>query len=369
MGVGVADVVPIAESDRKEWNRFVADGPAFGLLQSYEWGEFKEKLGWKAIRLAARRQGQVTGVAQLLLKAAPLGLFSVGYVPRGPLVDWEDGDTTTALLDALHCEARRHRAVFVKIEPPVLDSPDVHHRLRQLGFRASSYTNQPRATIVMDLTQDLDAILRQMRKQTRRDIRRAAREGVVVRMGGREDLPAFYELMQVTGQRGGFSPRIQDYYVHEWQTFADRGQVALLMAFYHDQLLAAHMAFSLDHHAAAFHGGSSGAHADLGSNHLLVWEGIKWAKAQGCRTYDLWGIPDEVGRVASEGKEPPVSDRTDGLWGVYHFKSGFSKNIVYYAGAYDYVYAPPLYGLIMDGVFSGDKLDRIAGWLDLLRFT
>jgi peptidoglycan pentaglycine glycine transferase (the first glycine) len=28
-------------------------------------------------------------------------------------------------------------------------------------------------------------------------------------------------------------------------------------------------------------------------NHLLQWEAIRWARAQGCRVYDFWGAPDE----------------------------------------------------------------------------
>jgi lipid II:glycine glycyltransferase (peptidoglycan interpeptide bridge formation enzyme) len=357
----------VTEADRQQWNDFAARAPAFALMQSYEWGEFKEKLGWKTIRLAVQRQGQITAAAQLLIKSAPFGLFSLGYVPRGPLVDWEDETTVTTLLNALHREARRHRAIFVKIEPPVLNSSQTHWRLQQYGFRASSIANQPRATIILDLVQDLDDILKQMRKKTRQYIRRAAQQGLTVRTGSREDLPAFCELMRITGRRGGFSPRSRDYYEYEWQTFTDTGQAVLFLAFDQDQLLAARMVFHFGAHAAEFHAGSIDNHRSLFPNYQLVWEAIKWAKAQGCRTYDLWGIPDEVGQAFYEGKDPPVADRTDGLWGVFRFKSGFSKNTVFYAGAYDYVYSPVLYALITNGFFNESRVDRIAGWMDLLR--
>ena len=360
-------LVSVSDMAVEQWNAFVAQAPSFALMQSYEWGGVKERLGWKTVRLAVLRQGQTVAAAQLLIKHAPLRLFSFGYVPRGPLVDWEDEVATRVLLDALHSEAQRHKAVFVKIEPPLLNNSGTHRQLLRLGFRASSYTNQPRATIQVDLTRDLDDILKQMRKQTRRDIRRAVREGVTVRMGDCEDLPAFCDLMRVTGRRSGFSSLIPEYYEQEGQAFADNEQAALLMAFYHDRLLAVQMVFRLGEHAAFFHEGSSGECADLGSNHLLVWEAIKWAKAQGCRTYDLWGIPDEVGQAVFDGKEPPRSDRTDGLWGVYRFKSGFSKKIVYYIGAYDYVYLPPLYALMK--LVNKDRLDRIAVWMDFLRRT
>jgi lipid II:glycine glycyltransferase (peptidoglycan interpeptide bridge formation enzyme) len=139
------------------------------------------------------------------------------------------------------------------------------------------------------------------------------------------------------------------------------------MAFYRDQLLAVRTAFHFGNHAAEFHAGSSSEFSNLRPNYLLMWEAIKWAKAQGCRTYDLWGIPHQVGQAVYEGNDPPVADRTDGLWGVYRFKSGFSKNIVYYIGAYDYVYSPRLYALITNKYLNGSTLDQIAAWIDLLR--
>jgi lipid II:glycine glycyltransferase (peptidoglycan interpeptide bridge formation enzyme) len=46
------------------------------------------------------------------------------------------------------------------------------------------------------------------------------------------------------------------------------------------------------------------------------------AKAKGCRTYDLWGAPDEF------------NDR-DRLWGVYRFKEGFGGQVVRFIGAWD----------------------------------
>lgn len=359
-------VAYITADRREEWNAFVAHEPSFALLQSWEWGQFKEKLGWKAYRIAVEEQGQIVASAQMLIKLVPLGLVSMAYVPRGPVGDWLDEGITSQLLSELHRVARHHRAVFLKIEPPLLNDPVTCQILQRHHFRASSYTNHPRATIIVDLTQNLDHILKQMRKKTRQYIRRAARKGVTVRIGGREDLPAFYNLMQITGRRAGFPPRVHDYHEHQWRTFADNNQTVLFMAFYQDQLLAVRTAYYFGNHAAEFHAGSLSEYTNLRPNYLLVWEAIKWAKAQGCDTFDLWGIPDEVGQAVYEGKEPPKPNRTDGLWGVYRFKRGLSKNIVYYIGAYDYVYSPLLYALITNRFLNRNTLDRIAAWMDSL---
>ena len=360
-------VTHITPNRREKWNAFVAQEPYFALLQSWEWGEFKEKLGWKAFRVAVESQGEMVAGAQLLIKYVPLGLASIAYIPRGPVGDWLNEEIMSLLFSELHQIARQNRAIFLKIEPSVLNDPATDRLLRQYEFQPSPYTNQPQATILIDLTAEPDDILRQMRKKTRQYINQAERKGVTVRVGTQEDLPALYELMQITGQRNQFAPRTFEYYEKEWQTFIANDRTIFLMAFYEEQLLAVRTAYHFGQHAAEFHAGSSDAQADLRANYLLVWEAIKWAKARGCQTYDLWGIPNEIGQAISQGEEPTISNRTDGLWGVYRFKSGFSKEIVCYAGAYDYVYSPLIYNLFTNRFVNAETLDRLASRMDVLK--
>jgi lipid II:glycine glycyltransferase (peptidoglycan interpeptide bridge formation enzyme) len=205
-----------------------------------------------------------------------------------------------------------------------------------------------------------------MRKTTRRNIKDAAKEGVTIRIGCQEDLPAFYKLMQITSKRAGFSIRPFDYYLNEWHTLTQNGLSLMLMAFYNDKLLAMAIFYHFGTHAALFHQASSNEYENLNPNSLLVWEGIKHFKEKGCWSFDLWGIADEVGKIFSQGGEFPGHERTDGLWGVYQFKSGFSKNIVYYIGAYDYIYQPYLYKIISSRIFN-TKLERISIWLQSIK--
>jgi peptidoglycan pentaglycine glycine transferase (the first glycine) len=360
-------VTHIEDNGREEWNDFVAQEPSFALLQSWEWGEFKEKLGWKPFRVCVRRQGQIVAGAQVLIKHLPLGLGSVAYVPRGPVGNWIDEEVMPRLLSELHKVARGHRAIFVKVEPPLCLDPGVCRILQQNHFQPSYYTNQPRASLIMDLAPDLEDVPQQMRKKTRQYIRCAAQKGVTVREGVQEDLSDFYDMMCITGKRCGFSVRVRDYYEDQWKTFANRDQAVLLLAFYRETLLAGRMIFYFGQHAAEFHAASSGEHRRLHPDYLLIWEAIKWAKAHGCCTYDLWGIPDEVGQATYDGKEMPAPDKFGDLWGIYQFKRGFSKNVVFYTKAHDYVYSTLRYKLITNKFVNGNKLDRIAVRMDFLR--
>jgi lipid II:glycine glycyltransferase (peptidoglycan interpeptide bridge formation enzyme) len=277
-----------------------------------------------------------------------------------------DPEVSSLLFYEIHHIARSHQVVFLKIESPLLNNPTSSQLLQQCNFRSNPATLQPRSTIIIDLRPDLDILFAQMRKTTRRNIKDAAKEGVTIRIGCQEDLPAFYKLMQITSKRAGFSIRPFDYYLNEWQTLTQNGLSLMLMAFYNDRLLAVSIIYHFGTHAALFHQASSNEYENLNPNSLLVWEGIKWLKERGYSTFDLWGISDEIGEIISQGGELPGYERTDGLWGVYQFKSGFSKNIVYYIGAYDYIYQPYLYKIISSRIFN-TKLERISIWLQSIK--
>lgn len=88
-----------------------------------------------------------------------------------------------------------------------------------------------------------------------------------------------------------------------------------------------------------------------GANHGLEWHALRWARELGCRRYDLWGIPDALGRAAGAADEDEraaleSAAQKDPLIGVYRFKKGFGGRIVRYLPAYDLPLIPPLYRLV-----------------------
>jgi peptidoglycan pentaglycine glycine transferase (the first glycine) len=358
-------VTHIIADRREEWDTFVAREPSFALLQSWAWGEYKEKTGWRTYRIAVEKQGRIVAGAQVLIKPAARGLVSVVYIPRGPLVNWEDKETAIALCEAIHREAHRHKAICMRIEPPLLHSSSTHSRLQSLGFQHVKHTSQPRCTMIVDLPEDMDELLMALPSSTRKNIRRSERKGVTVDIADESHLPAFYRIMKVTGVRANFPIRTLDYYGQKWQTFNRSGQSQIFIARYKDQIIAAQMAFYFGRHAATFHGGSLDQYKSLKAGHLMMWETMCWARERDCCTFDLWGgIPDEVGELTARG-EPIPEGKKGGLWGIYHHKRAFRGKIVYYVGAYDYVYRPLLYRtveFVTSRLGSVDKLARVGDY-------
>jgi peptidoglycan pentaglycine glycine transferase (the first glycine) len=318
------------------WDDWLAAVPGAHVLQSWAWGELKARFGWRVQRLAVEAAG-----AQVLYRSLPAGLGTIAYVPKGPVGDFDDPPALQALLDAIHPLARQRRAICLKIEPNLEDDETLPGRLQALGFRPSPQAVQPRSTILVDLDAEPETLLKRMKQKTRYNIRLAARKGVTVRPGDEGDLPAFYRLMETTAQRDGFGIHSQAYYETAHHLFVPSGQGQLLLAEYEGQMLSGLVVLAFGDTACYMYGASSDQHRNLMPTYLLQWEAMLWARAQGCRRYDLWGIPDEDEATL----EAQFTQRHDGLWGVYRFKRGFGGRLVRSAGTWDLVYAPHRYRL------------------------
>jgi len=309
-----------------QWDDFVCSRPEAHLLQSAAWGETKAAFGWQPARVCAGSTG-----AQILFRRLPLG-FTIAYLPRGPIgLDW------AGLWPEVHALCRRMRAIFLKVEPDLWE-PDAPAMDRMPGFIPADPI-QPRSTVLISLDGGEEYWLARMKQKTRYNIRLAERKGVQVRES--TDTAAFYRLMQLTGERDGFGIHSQAYYQKALDTFRPRGQAALMMAYYEDQPLAGLMVFAHGERAYYLYGASSDAERNRMPTYLLQFEAMRWAAAKGCRSYDLYGIPDGD----EEELERSFTERNDGLWGVYRFKRGFGGQVARSVGAWDYVYQPLLYRL------------------------
>ena len=346
-------------SSLSEWDAFVESHPQASFLQLSAWGKLKSAFEWSSRTVTLTDGAGHIRAGALLLWRRIAGL-SFAYIPRGPLTDWQDGETTSALLAQIDAAARQRGAAFVKIEPSLLDTPANRALLASYGFRPSPQTVQPRSTIALDITGSEDEILARMKSKWRYNIRLAERKEVVVRSGGPDDLRHFQALMETTGQRDGFAVHSFDYYRTAHELLVPQHAV-YLYAEYAGQVLAAIAVLQCGQTAWYVWGASSDAERNRMPNHALQWAAIRWAKERGAQQYDFWGIPDAIGQVAqgmADGLPVPAQEMpvdvdalpAGDLWGVFRFKQGFGGVVERTVGAWDRPLNAPLYQLYRGGV-------------------
>jgi peptidoglycan pentaglycine glycine transferase (the first glycine) len=325
---------------RKTWDMYVANHPSGHLLQSWAWGELKARFGWRVVRLALVEDGKILSGAQVLFRSVP-PIFSLAYVPKGPMVDWTDDVQVNTLLAGLRRLCHSQRSVFLKIEPNASDDAVLRDTISQKDCVVSQFTVQPPRTIVVNVTPPEEAILAAMKQKTRYNIRVALRKGVTVRTGTSDDLPTFFRLMQTTGRRDGFGIHSLDYFRTMFELFVPEW-AALLLAEVQEEPVAGLMVLAHPPTAYYLFGASSNSHREKMPSYLLQWEAIRWARSKSCQNYDLWGIPD-ADEETLEAKFVTHSQDPSSLWGVYRFKRGFGGRVTRAIGAFDFVYNRPLY--------------------------
>jgi lipid II:glycine glycyltransferase (peptidoglycan interpeptide bridge formation enzyme) len=354
----------MTELNETQWDEWISGLPGAHILQTWEWGEFKSMTGWKMLPQVWRDdQGQVRAAAMVLQRSVlsrllPGGL-SVLYVPRGPMVDWNDPTWSRRVIDDLEALARKQRAIFIKMDPELVlgtgvpgtegDVPNavgaqLLQEMQQRGWRFSDSQVQFRNTACLDLSGSEEDWLARMKPKARYNLRLSQRKGVQVRRGTGDDLPMLYRMYAETSVRDGFVIRSEAYYLALWQRFLEYGLAEPLIAEVEGQPVAAILLFSFAGRAWYLYGMSTQHHRDLMPNYLLQWEAMRRAKARGCWMYDLWGAPD-------------VFDERDSMWGVYRFKEGLGSQVVRTAGAWDFPSQPFLYRLYTQ------VLPRILSWM------
>jgi lipid II:glycine glycyltransferase (peptidoglycan interpeptide bridge formation enzyme) len=337
------DEKPYSDEDAA-WDAFVADHPHGSLLQTTNWARLKNRFGWSSHRVWLKKDGRFVAGAQVLYRSAALGLFKIGYVPHGPLVDWQNEEQVEILFSQLDQSAYQHGAGILKMEPLLWQ-----HEISEASWAAicerqqctiTTDTIQPPNTIMVDLQPTEDELLAAMKQKTRYNIRLSARKNVNVREGSAKDVPIFNHLMQITGQRDNFGTHAPEYYRDAFKLFAPH-EATILFAEYERRPLAAAFIIAFGKAGTYLYGASGNEERNRMPAYAIQWAAMRWAKQKGCAQYDLWGIPD----ADEEQLEAEFTDRKDGLWPVYRAKRGYGGHIQRTVGAADRVYNQRLYRL------------------------
>ena len=345
------------------WNELIACLPLAHLLQTWEWSRVKSNYGWQPLPFVWSEQqsassGEPAAAAMVLKRAIPMGGFAkklcVLYVPKGPLMDWNNPALRQRVLEDLQAYAKRQGAIFVKLDPDVALGTGIpgtetaveynggqalELELKGRGWKFSQDQIQFRNTVLIDLSPSEDELLAGMKQKTRYNVRLAQKKGVTVRAVTREDLSKLYRMYAETSVRDGFLIREEGYYQTVWRTFDNLSAVAHSPSIpFHEALIAevngepvgAVSMFYFAGQAIYLFGMSREEHREKMPNYLLQWEAIRRAKALGCKIYNLWGAPN-------------VFNESDDLWNVFRFKEGLGGHVMRTIGAWDFTPNPMLY--------------------------
>ncbi|UCE75217.1 MAG: peptidoglycan bridge formation glycyltransferase FemA/FemB family protein, partial [Methanomassiliicoccales archaeon] len=184
------------------------------------------------------------------------------------------------------------------------------------------FTRQEAATLVINLTQDLDVIWKNMNKTCKNLINKAMRQKIVVRLS--ENYEEFYKMLTRFRKKKGLSGLIERFDVI-------RKYGTLFVAEFDRKTLAGNIYLEDDNNIRWWIGASKRLDVDKNmqkmigdANRLLIWEAMKYAKEKGIKEFDMGGYYTG-------------GDKNDPTYTINIFKQGFGGELtMYYTYERDY---------------------------------
>lgn len=348
-------ILPIIEKDRNNYNKVVSHP-----LQSYEWGEFREKTGIKVIRRGVFKNGTLIDGFQLTIHPIPHTKFTIGYLPKGNI-------PTEEVIEELSKIGREENCIFIQLEPNMEANyelgirnyekkiGDILHNSRFI-IQSSAHPLFTKFTFQLNLKPSEDELLKNMHPKTRYNIKVAQKHHVeIIEDNSEEAFETYWKLMEETTQRQHFFAHTKEYHQAMWETLkASSGKrqaerkneltAHLFIANYTPSALpltlnasrlplAAWILFTFHKTLYYPYGASSGEYRNVMASNLMMWEAIRFGKKLGLETFDMWG---------SLGENPDIKDP---WYGFHRLKQGYGPKLVEFVGSYDLIINPMTYNL------------------------
>ena len=329
-------------ADGPAWQALVERLPSADLLHDWEWASVAAFDETPQRSFVLEEAGALTAICGAQVRRTSLGR-SFWYVPRGPVLDYDDpraAERLGALLAGLRAAAVADRAIAVRLEPRVAARSPAAALFDASVLHRVEATLQTPDTRLVTLLADDDALLATFDKDTRYSVRRAEREGVITRVidDPADDAPlaSLHSLVTETLQRAQYKlPELERYRII-WRGLGGAGRARIIQAHHEGNLESAALLVVEGDRSFYLYAGSireAPGETKRFPAYAVQWQMMRTARGMGARTHDLWGVAPEA-----SGPEHP-------WFGYSLFKKGFAGRFVSWAGSWDLVIDPLVYRL------------------------
>jgi lipid II:glycine glycyltransferase (peptidoglycan interpeptide bridge formation enzyme) len=295
------------------------DAVAINPLQSWEWGEIREKNGNKILRIGEYFEEKLVNVFLISLHKIPLLNYYIGYCPRSviPSVD---------VCEFIKKHCLDNKIITVKFEPY-----EKFNEQKIDYLKKSSFQLFPDWTQVLDLKKTDEELLKNLKSKTRYNLKLAQKKGLkVIEKTDDEGFKIFSKLYFETCKRQKYLGHNQNYHRIIFEHLKKHIS-HILIVYYENTPLGAYELFLFNKNLYYVYGGSSNEFRNYMGTNLLMWEAINFGKKNGAERFDMWGSLS------------PNFDEKDPWAGFTKFKEGYGTEYVQFVGSYDLVVNPILY--------------------------
>jgi lipid II:glycine glycyltransferase (peptidoglycan interpeptide bridge formation enzyme) len=318
----------------------------FDSIRKSDWSELLQQFGDATIyhtwsygtvrwgenhlsHLVLKRENEIVGMAQVIIKKLPIFRPGIAYIPWGPLWRNRNRDNNhedfVNILRAVRNEYAVRRKLFLRIRPNVALTPNgiEPHVLQSESFVLSSSVASYH-TLIVDLKPPLDELRRRLNPKWRNKLNGAEKNGLQVIKGETDDFyQAFLTLQKEMLARKEYDPGVDYEEFREIQTDLPKNlKMHIFLCKHEDDIVSSVICSAIGNTGIYLLGATGNKGLTLKGSYLLQWRAIEWLKQNGYRWYDLGGINPETNP------------------GVYQFKAGLSGNDVHHIGQFEFCTNP-----------------------------
>lgn len=297
------------------------------FLQAPVWQKTNERIGHNVV--VEKLDGKHNTF--MIVKKAKRGRYL--EIPGGPVLTWESSQELSSAIQKMLDVAKANRCAFVRIRPQILDTPENRALMKSLGGKLSPMHLAAEHTVILDLKKSEEELLAAMRRQTRYEVRRAAKLGITVESGNSDALfKAFHKAQVATAERQHFIPPDLKTLMAEHEAFGENARIYIARTADKKAPIAYGLIMIDGEEAEYYEAASTELNRKLPGAYALQWQVIRDLKALGVKRYNLWGIA-------------PLGQPHHRYAGVTTFKTGFGGEVVSFIPAHDFIvskikYAP-----------------------------
>ncbi len=226
----------ISAVEQHEHDQFVAAHPLCNLLQSSAWASVKEN--WSHAIIGVKEDGKLIASALVLIKHLPLN-FTMMYVPRGPIMDYENREILNFFFQHMKQWAKQYHCLFIKMDPGIHindykiaeknnhrypSCADIIHNMKQSKAIHKGFTTYIKESIQPRFQANVyacDEFEQSLPRHTRRLIRDALKRDVKVVKADRSRIDEFSDVVSLTEQRKHVNLRNRAYFEQLMDIYQD----------------------------------------------------------------------------------------------------------------------------------------------------
>ena len=330
------------KKENQQWDAFLRNIPGVSSSQTALWASVNNNIGdcHDFFRILIKEKNEIIGGAQILIKKySKIG--KIGFINQGPCFKTENAAVHKIIINELKIAIKRENLLYLTVDV-FHKQPIITTQLLKAGFIQPDKNLPPyqllESSLFLDLTQSSDELFNHFDIKRRKNIKSGQKFTFQNRLGKREDIPLFLNLIRQTCQRRNTNPLVDsiDYFYSVWDHFAPQNMVMLHLAEVEGETICGTFCFTFGDTFCTDLWGWNGKYAKEKISETYFWNLILWAKENGFKRFDFVHLDKISAHAIRSGQEISEETKKRHLYSATHFKLRWGGEIIDYPGHYTY---------------------------------